>query len=344
MYVPKPKKLPSGRWFIQLRLNGKSVPVTADDKRECIDMAMAIKAKWRIEKRSIEFATKKTYPTLQEILDHYIDSKSNVLSPSTIRGYRIIQRNQFGSLMNCRADELNRNLQCAVNEAAAKYSPKTIKNAVALIKSAILQETGIKLMDVQLPASIKSVRAFLQPEEIEKFVEKIMNTGYAVPALLALSSLRMSEIAALRWEEIDPNADFIKVEGAVVRGEDNRFYLKKQNKNISSSRNVPIIIPQLREAIQRDKKEKGPILISQSGLREAVHAACRDAGITDVTVHGLRHSFASLCYHLKVPEQIVMEIGGWSDIGTMRRVYTHIAQTDIAHYNSELQNFFKKDH
>ena len=57
-----------------------------------------------------------------------------------------------------------------------------------------------------------------------------------------------------------------------------------------------------------------------------------------VGVHGLR----SLAYHLQIPEQIAMEIGGWSDIGTMRKIYTHIAQQDMERYKTKLQDFFKK--
>ena len=57
----------------------------------------------------------------------------------------------------------------------------------------------------------------------------------------------------------------------------------------------------------------------------------------------VRHSFASLCYHLRVPEQIAMEIGGWSDAGTMRRIYTHIAQSDFERYRGELAAYFANE-
>ena len=81
----------------------------------------------------------------------------------------------------------------------------------------------------------------------------------------------------------------------------------------------------------------------QRELREAVHKACKKAGVTDVSVHGLRHSFASLAYHLGVPERITMEIGGWSDPGTVNKIYTHIAKTDMEHYQSEMANFYASD-
>lgn len=43
MKVPEPRKLPSGSWFIHLRLGGESIPVTSTSKQTCIKEAQAIK-------------------------------------------------------------------------------------------------------------------------------------------------------------------------------------------------------------------------------------------------------------------------------------------------------------
>ena len=59
-----------------------------------------------------------------------------------------------------------------------------------------------------------------------------------------------------------------------------------------------------------------------------------------VGTHGLRHSFASLAYYLEVPEKVTMEIGGWADDQTMRRIYTHIAQADVKRYEQAFSGFF----
>lgn len=37
MKVPKPRKLTSGTWFIQMRLGGESVPVSAATRTGCVD-------------------------------------------------------------------------------------------------------------------------------------------------------------------------------------------------------------------------------------------------------------------------------------------------------------------
>ena len=67
---------------------------------------------------------------------------------------------------------------------------------------------------------------------------------------------------------------------------------------------------------------------------------CAAAGITVVDLHGLRHSFASLAYHLQIPEMIAAEIGGWSDLSTMHNIYTHLAQKDIAKRSSDFCDYF----
>lgn len=35
-----------------------------------------------------------------------------------------------------------------------------------------------------------------------------------------------------------------------------------------------------------------------------------------------------------------MEIGGWSDDKIMRKIYTHIAQSDVERYEKEFAGFF----
>lgn len=65
------------------------------------------------------------------------------------------------------------------------------------------------------------------------FVAAVKDSRYAVPALLALSSLRISEIQALQWENIPDNPDFIWVQGAVVLSENSKYQRKEQNKNVT---------------------------------------------------------------------------------------------------------------
>lgn len=346
MKIPKARKLPSGSWFIQMRLGGESISVTDIDKKKCEREAMHLKAEYLAGKRTVKQAEPETpVLTLAAAIEEYCKSKSNVLSPATIRGYQNIRKNQLKSIMQSNVFELanysEEDWQKIVNEESGKHSPKTVKNSVSFARTIIQKKTKTVVPGVTLPAPISANTSFLYADEIPIFVDAVKNTRIAVPALLALSSMRLSEIQALRWENIPENPNFIRTKGAVVPNEKNEMVYKQQNKNTTSARDVPILIPELKEAIQRDRKPSGPVMdFSRAYFLKHVHSICRENKITDVTIHGLRHSFASLAYHLQVPEKIAMDIGGWADSATMHKIYTHIAKKDINRYKTEIASFY----
>ena len=338
MYIPEPKETPSG-WRIQLRINGQSIPVLADTPKECKRQAALIKAQAQAAGKPV----KKCDLTLSQAIDAYIAERSNTLSPSTVRGYRIIQRTRFQSTMPRVLSRISPSeWRGIVNDELGIVSRKTVKNAWAFIKS-VLSAQGIDVdnaVKVSQPRKKRDAN-WLEPDEIKKFVAAAADDPLCVPMLLALMSMRISEIDALRWENIDPHADFIHTTGARIRNENNEYVLKAEQKNVESDRNVPLLIPELRAAILRDWKPEGKVLsVSQTTLRCAVERTCARAGVKRVTVHQLRHSFASLSAHLRIPAEISMEIGGWNNDKIMKEIYTHIARSDIDRYKNEMWNFY----
>lgn len=85
MKVPKARKLPSGMWFIQLRLGGESISITERAEKKCTAKAALIKAEHIAGRRPGKTAAGEK--TLREIITEYIDSLRATRSPSTIRGY-----------------------------------------------------------------------------------------------------------------------------------------------------------------------------------------------------------------------------------------------------------------
>lgn len=341
MKVPAPKKLPSGNYFIRLRLGGEDIGVTAPTAKEATRKATLIKAEHLAGKRRASPAQPRT---LRQEIDRYITARSNTLSPLTIRGYRIIQKNRFQAVLDRVPAKIKPGeWQGIVNAEAALCAPKTLKNAWGFLRTVIHEVTGEYPPDVKLPAQVPNSHGFLTPDQIRTFVRAVAPTKYCIPALLALSSLRISEIEALRWEDIPKDLKLIRVAGAVVLDEKNNRVKKASNKNASSTRSVPVMIPELADALKRERQKHGPVMtISQNSLRYGVRKICEANDLPDVGVHGLRHSFASLAYHLQIPEMIAAEIGGWSDTATMHRIYTHIAQEDVAHYQTAMERWYKQ--
>ncbi len=340
MKVPEPRKMSSGNWFIQMRLGGISVTVTEPAKKECIRKAEMIKAEYRAGVREIKKAS--VDPTLTKAIDAYIEKRQNTLSPSTITGYRRIQSGRFKEAMGKPLSELT-DWQGICDRESSLCSPKTLRNAYHFVCS-VLKENGIVPKKVTLPTMIPHTREWLEPDQIKILVSSVVGQPMELPILFALHSLRRSEILALDWSNIDLVNKRISVRGAVVKDETGTFVKKQANKNKSSTRTLPIMIPELEAALKAipEKDRKGAVITcGGDSICNRINKACRKAGLPEVGTHGLRHSFASLAYHLGMSELETMEIGGWSDTQTMHKIYTHLAAKDRMKAENKMASFYK---
>lgn len=337
--VPDPRRLPSGNWNIQLRLGGKSISITDPDAKACYARAVAIKA----DHAESHEPTVRSELTLSEAIDKYISARSAVLSPSTIRGYRVIQRNRFPDIMRKSVSAISKDaLQKSVNAQAQTVSPKTLRNSAAFVASVIRAETGARY-DIALPPVMPRERPFLTPDEVDVFRDAIKGSKHEVACLLGLMSCRCSEILGLRWQDVDLKRRVAHIRRTRVRDADQRLVVKPATKNASSTRDIPLTA-RLVELLALSDKDEPYVCSAYAGtLRRYINRVCRDNGLPEIGIHGLRHSFASLAYHLKIPAKVAQEIGGWSDDHTMMKIYTHIAKSDIDHYESELTAFFDQN-
>lgn len=335
--IPKIIQLPSGSYSTKVMVDGVRYTITKDTPEECAAEATAIKYGAKQAKKK----EKTNKLSLSDAIDRYIDSRRGSASPATLYAYERYKANCFQSMMSADVfTTTDEQWQAAIRRESKGKSPKYIANVWGLVRAAILEATG-HTPRVNLPAKEKAERPYLDPEQVKIFVEAIKGDPVEIAALLALSSLRRSELKALTWDCINFEKKTISVKGAMVyAGKDGGMVHKKQNKTAASNRIVPMI-PPLEDAL-RTADRKSEYVVPQGGtcLFKRINAACEAHNLPKVGVHGLRHSFASLAYHLQIPEKIAMEIGGWSDDGTMRKIYTHLAQKDIADRAKDFSNFF----
>ena len=235
MKVPKANKLPSGSWNIRLRLGGEEISVTEPTEQEAIKKARLIKAEYLAGKREAKAAESSL--TLSAAIDLYCADRSNKMSPATVRKYKNIKANHWKSLMQKRMDEITaRQWQTAVNNMLARYATKTVKVSLGMTKSVVLA-CGAKFPKVKVEKSsaekAKEIDKckFLEPEQILAFVstveKKYAETPYAIPLLLALSSLRIGEIDGLDWSNVTENA--VKIRRVRIMDENNEDEGMKDN-------------------------------------------------------------------------------------------------------------------
>lgn len=331
--IPTARQLPSGSWRCEVYVNNERYSFVDTDKDEAIRKAMLCK----LSNNSDPEIARKSHEliTLSEAIDKYIEDRENILSPSTIKSYKSYQKHRIQSVIDLPLSA-NINWQRVINQESKEVSPKTVKNVWGMV-TAVLNDNKVAYEDVALPARIKGDPVFLQPEEIKTLVKVVEGHRFEMIYLLCLHGLRRSEACAMKPENIKDG--YIHVRGAKVYNADGEFILRKENKTYESHRDLPVMIERLNILASQCSTE----FLVTNKPSSAVHplkTVCRQNNLTEVNLHQLRHSFASLCYHLGIPEMQCMEFGGWSDINVMRKIYTHLASTDRKKAEEKLKDFF----
>lgn len=327
--VPVPQKRGS-KWGASVTVNGEREYISADTEEDYYIKARAV--------RQGLIEIKKTSPkvALGKVVDKFLKDNDSVLSPSSLNAYKSYRKTRFTKYMDM--DIASINWQRMINEEARKVKPKTVINAWRLVTAA-LRHSKYQIPQINLPKKVKSERPWLDYEQIQTLLKAAQGKPYELGIILALHGLRRSELLALTAEDIDTVKGVIHVHGAAVIGEGNRVVFKESNKNTTSTRTVHIVIPRLKELL---KGESGRLITTNpSTLYGSVNYLCRSVGLPEVGVHGLRHSYISLCFHLGWNMQTVMLEGGYSNPQTVNEVYRHLAAQDANADVLRMQEFFQ---
>ena len=329
--MAKAKKLPSGTWRIRICLgkdkNGKYVykSFTASDKKRCERMAAEYADTHRTVEDGLSFG---------DAMNAYIESRTAVLSPSTIRGYRNIQKQLktlYSAFCDVSVQDINQQLlQTLINEMTMFVSPKTIRNRHGLITS-VIRYKGYMPPVVKLPDRIKPDLRIPDTDDVKKLLEMSRGTEMEIPIMLAaFAPMRRGEIVALRMEDIQGNV--IHVKRAIVEDVSGNL-VEKSPKTYDSDRHIlmpEFVIDRINEVGHITDTDKPRMLT----LR--FERLVKKCGLEGVRFHDLRHFCASWLHAQGVPEEYILERGGWSTDGIMKNVYRHALASEQAEINKKI--------
>lgn len=330
----KATQLHSGSWRVQITIGGRRISVTEPTEQEALRKARGMLDGY------VSPPVNGEEKTLRQLIDDFIALREPTLSPVTVRTYRSYQKHRLQGIMDIKAKDITADkCQLAVNSDVARFSPKSIKSAWGFVLTVLKDRTGAAYT-VRLPQQIPHDRLFLQPEQIPEFISAMHGNRYEIPALLALHGLRVSEILDLRWTDI--GADSIIVHGSAVPNADGVLTHKATNKNSTSHREVPIMIPRLLEAIsEADKSGEYVCAWRGSGaIYNGINRVCRKAGLPEIGIHGLRHSWMSLCQYAGISVRQCQVWGGWATLQTPMVTYNHLAESRTTEDIEKMRNHF----
>lgn len=342
------KKLPSGSWRCQVYSHTEQIlqpdgsvknkrvyeSFTCDDpsakgKRK----AEAMAAEWADGK---ENRTKLCNLTYSEALDKYIEQRSSVLSPSTIREYKRSRRSDFQQLMDVQISRLTQEqIQKAVNEESSSHSPKSVRNMHGLL-SAVL---GVYRPDFPLKTVLpKKVRPKIyvpSDSEIQSILKYVEGSEMEIPILLAaFGPLRRSEICALDSDHV--NGNVVHVEFAMVLNDMHEWTIKRP-KSYAGDRYIDF--PDY--VIDKIKSIDGRIVsINPSQVSDRFVDVLKRCGVQHFRFHDLRHYCASIQHAIGIPDSYIMQRGGWGNDGVLKSVYRHVLEEKEKEMNDKANEYF----
>ena len=224
------KKLPSGSWRCRVFSHYEYVkqPDGTIKKKSVYESFTSqdpsSRGKKEAERMAAEFAYKKermerTDYTLKEAMNDYVESKKNVLSTTTIRGYHTLIRNAYTELEGKRTKRITRqDVQSWVNKYSVDHSPKSVCNAHGFLTAVLnVYEPDLRL-NTKLPEKRPSELYTPSDGDVKKLLEHIKGTELEKAVLLAaFGTLRRGEICALTNEDI--HGDSITINKSMVRAD-----------------------------------------------------------------------------------------------------------------------------
>jgi len=338
----KPTQLKSGSWRVKVYVGkdekgkNKFISVTRATKNECLRDAADI----AIHHHETIRDNRKL--TLGEAIDDYLESKSNILSPSTIRGYDYVKRLTLPSLMNMRLEAITSNAaQKAINIEAKTKSPKTVSNIYGVL-SVIMNTYCDKKLYITLPQKQKKDYTVLTEDEIRILIKAVEGHPCEIPVLLGLMlGLRRGEILGLKPEDYDREKKRICIRRVMVEDKDSHFIEKPTPKTYTSNREL--IVPEYLAKRIEAVLDAGRSLNEYSAARisKVLGEICLKNGIPKVTLHDLRRQNASVMLALGIADKYAMERGGWSTPNIMKSVYQMTMSDQRIAVDHAINNYFE---
>ena len=325
----KINKLPSGKYNARIMINGKSHSFTAAKKTEVEQMVRAFKN---------EYDRKKTVGiTIGEAIDQYIESKSSILSPTTIQLYSTIRAKSCPDIMDIPISLLkNIDVQNAINTEAKTHKPKTVANIRGLI-SAALKQNGIA-MQISVPHNPKKILELPTPQQVR---DAIRGTDIELPALIAMwLSCSMSEIRGIQVSSIHDG--YVLIQESMV-DVDGKPVSKEATKAFERTRKLklPKQIMDLIEQTDAWKAGSGYIVtMNRRTIYGHFTKAIEQAGLPHMTFHQLRHLNASVMLMLGIGERYAMERGGWATRSVLQQTYQHTFSSERERVDAMIDDYF----
>lgn len=291
---------------------------------------------------SIKNARKKDN-SFNHVIDSWLLQKKLTLKETSYsRYFELINKHirpQFGNndVNKIDNDMVSKFILKKINE---NLSPKTIKDILMILKQ--IAKHGNINITVNGPKVLKkpiNILTELEQKKLEKYIQNNFDNMELGIFIALYMGLRIGEVCALKWSDIDFEKEVISIKRTIsrVKDFDNSFDKKTkiiftEPKTDKSKRIIPIpksILVFLKAIRSKCESSDYYVLTNNAKFIEPrsyynhYKRILKKIELGGFNFHALRHTFATRCIELGFDPKTLMEILGHSDIKITLAFYVH---------------------
>lgn len=278
--------------------------------------------------------------SLSALMHEWLNHIENTVKNSTFQKYRSIVKNHIDShiIGSLPIRYLSAKSYCDYSKSkldAGILSPKTVNDIIIVIGLALSYAEEVynikkpKLQRVKEPKKEMRVLSIQEQKQLEQYLYHNMNLSCFGVLLALYTGMRIGELCALQWDDIQPDCIVISKTLQRIQDNDHTIIEITEPKTPSSIRKIPI--PDFfRTIIEGYRQPDGYVLVNRNGNRVeprlmqlTFKRIIEDCDLPKTNFHALRHTFATRCIEAGFDVKSLSEILGHADVKTTLNKYVH---------------------
>ena len=285
-------------------------------------------------------AKQRTYTRYKEIVEQHIVTQLGELDLSEITPY----------ILQCYVTEL---LKCGNLRTGKGLSANSVNSIITVIQNTLKTAYSLGIVSEYVGDKIKRPRSsekkvecfsLSEQKKIELYILNGENTRFFGVLLCLYTGLRIGELLALEWSDIDINKGELRVNKTCHYGKDENGVFGRITdipKTQSSIRTIPIpkqLMPYLREEKKKSHSthivSNGSNHISIRSYQRSFSTLLKKVGVKHRGFHSLRHTFATRALECGMDIKTLSEILGHKSPTVTLNRYAH----SLMEHKKEMMN------
>jgi len=315
-------------WYVDYMLDGKRIVRAIGRSKRIAGLALA-DIEVKIAKKSAGFLI--TDKKLSEYIPEFLSYVKVHVKPSTAKRYVQIM-GHFSGFLDTREDPPT-NLSQVEPPLIQQYKlhrldfvkAQTVNYEITCLHHFFRYAVEMKYIRSNPTQDIKKIKKpvrkaprFLSKDEVNRVLPELRPRARSMVEILLNTGMRWGELRNLEWDDVDWNEKRIRVR------------VKEDWSPKGGERKVPMN-NRVQQILKELPKTNNWVFSSRTGSRvkhylvwQTFKKACQKAEIDNVSLHTLRHTFASHLVMARVDLATVSKLLGHKDISTTM-IYSHLS-------------------